>query len=294
MTSESAGWERAATSADLTVWLPGEVPVYFQKLRATDEAGFRMGARGFDASEEPVHRVVIAEDFYLGTFPVTQAQYRALAVAGLDPSPSGFAGDLRPVEQVSWHHAEQWCQGLEKRWSGLRHESRDGSRVTVKRLGLPWEAEWEYACRAGTETQYCSGDGETALREVGWFEGNVPKKETQPVGRKAPNGWEIYDLHGSVVEWCADVYDANAYRKRPDGWNAREWCVDDAGKDALYRDDDHRRRKDPDRVLRGGSWYLEPWWCRSAFRVWWGPGNRYHDLSFRVCLVPGPAKPPAR
>ncbi|MGE3163579.1 MAG: formylglycine-generating enzyme family protein [Planctomycetota bacterium] len=289
--TESEGWQRAHGEADLAVWLPGDVPLFFQRIQATDARGFRMGARGFDGREEPVHRVVIAEEFYLGTFPVTQAQYRAVAeAADLDASPSRFEGDLRPVEQVSWHDARRWCEVLESLWPSLRQGKGDAPRVRVKKLGLPSEAQWEYACRAATETDYSSGDGEAALAEVGRYSGNSGE-ETQPVGTRLPSAWGLYDMHGNVDEWCEDVYDANAYRKRPDGWVATAWTAADAGVDAEYGDEEQRRNKDPIRVIRGGSWFFVPRRCRSADRNRWRPDNRDVDLGFRVCLVPGPAEP---
>ncbi len=261
-------WEQARLDSDLTLSLPGGVPMFFRRIPA---GKFRMGSRGYYSDEEPAHEVVIAQEFFLGTFVVTQEQWRVVAkrcpTLKKQTDPSHFKGKRRPVEQVSWEDANVFCAWLAK-WKGLP----DG----VGKVRLPTEAEWEYACRAGSETEYYNGDGETALAAVAWYDANSGS-ETHPVDER----WEkhpfgLYGMHGNVLEWCRDVYDAQAYRKREDGQEAWEWIPEDAG-DA-----------DP-RVLRGGSWFDPAGLCRSACRNGSRPDARYWDFGFRVCLVLGPS-----
>ncbi|MFO0874442.1 MAG: formylglycine-generating enzyme family protein [Phycisphaerales bacterium] len=302
----TAGWLRAKGEADLTLWLPGDVPLFFRLIPAAPD-GFRMGERGQQVEAEPIHTVRIARAFYLGTFPVTQHQYRAVAARwpdlrlDRDPSHLKERGDFHPVEQVSWDDAVRWCAGVHERCvdGALRWTTKPGSPSlgTIERIALPSEAEWEYACRAGTETEYWSGDGEAALAEVGWYQGNSEdstrpggRKSTHPVGEKdAANPWGLHDMHGNVDEWCEDVFHPRAYRKRVEGWAARAWTAADAGEDATeYGQRSGAGTSNPDRVIRGGSWSGSARYCRSAFRNRWWPDNRFGDLGFRCCLFPGP------
>ena len=149
-------WDQAARHADLTLTLPGGVPMFFRRIPA---GSFQMGSRVVSPVEEPLHRVVITRDFFLGTFVTTQEQYQAVAkrCPALEnaPDPSYFKGLRLPVERVSWLDATAFCEWLTG-WNGLPPE--------IATARLPTEAEWEYACRAGTDTDYYTGDGETALR----------------------------------------------------------------------------------------------------------------------------------
>ena len=278
-----AVWEQAARDADLTVALPGRVPMFFRRVPA---GRFRMGSRIGNDYEQPVHTVVVPHDFHLGTFVVTQEQYRAVAGRCADlkqaAEPSGFEGARRPVEQVSWHDAVAFCTWLNS-WKGL-------PRGCVARL--PTEAEWEYACRAGSDTDYYSGDGEAVLADIGWYEGNSGR-ETHPVDeRPEAHPFGLFGLHGNVWEWCQDVFDPQAYRKRPNGWVARHWTAADAGEDAHYWSDDYRKLgRNQARVLRGGSWFNSASFCRSAFRDRDWPFESGRSVGFRVCLVRGPSCP---
>jgi formylglycine-generating enzyme required for sulfatase activity len=236
---------------------------------------FLMGSRGYRPEEEPRHRVVIPRPFYLGTFPVTQEEFACFRPQHLNH----FHGKPKhPVENVSWDDAREFLVWLGKK-------ARDLPRGFVPRL--PCEAEWEYACRAGTETDYYNGDGEGALRQVGWHGEGLETGGTHAVGeKKEKHPWGLHDMHGNVLEWCDDVWDGKAYAKRRGGWMARAWSDADAGADA-ERDDGM-----PLRVLRGGSWNYVPDWCRAAFRDWRHPGNRCRVRGFRVFLgLPGPAEP---
>jgi formylglycine-generating enzyme required for sulfatase activity len=265
------------------ILLPGRVPMHFRRIPRGE---FLMGQRGLSAREEPVHRVVIQEDFWMGETPVTQAQFEVWTKAEGIEHRNDFAGRAdHPAENMSWHEAVGFCEWLTRTRAGEFPEGFVQAR-------LPSEAEWEYACRAGTETDYYSGDGEAALAEVGWYDGN--SEQTQPVGRKDPNAWGLRDMHGNVWEWCADVFDPRAYRKRkceqvgkdgPVCWLAHEWTVDDAGADAEYWRDEDKKQRSPVRVLRGGAWGVTAGGCRSAFRGGFRPSGRGWSGGFRVCLA---------
>lgn len=162
---------------------------------------FLMGSPDDDrhglAPEKPQHRVTITKPFYLGVYEVTQLEFARMMRA----NPSNFKGDMkRPVEQVTWNHAVEFCRRLSAK-----------ERV---RYRLPTESEWEYACRAGSTTRYCFGDSESQLGEFAWY-GDNSGKATHPVGQKKPNAWGLYDVHGNVWEWCADWYGTNYYRASP-------------------------------------------------------------------------------
>jgi formylglycine-generating enzyme required for sulfatase activity len=289
------GWLQAERDSDLTFYLPhpdGDVPMFFRRIPAGE---FRMGSRGNDPSEEPVHRVVIPQDFHLGTFPVTQAQYRAMLkhyhradyiiYNNEVCSASRLQCDLRPVKGlVSWDEATTICRAISTAPFFQDSLEKMGLANDEWQTGLPCEALWEYACRAGTETDYINGDGETALNEVGWFDEDSTNSETHPVGELPANKWGLYDMHGNTWEWCADVYDAKAYRKRVDGWTAAAWSGEDAGKDAALCKNAYLG------VIRGGSTVMSSEGCRSAHRRTIKPGYFIGDLAFRVCVFRGSVK----
>jgi len=211
--------------------------------------GSAPGEEGAQADERPQHRVVISRPFYLGKYKVTQAQYASVT----SNSPSYFHGDDLPVEQVSWGDAQAF---LQKAGHGLR---------------LPKEAEWEFACRAGTATAYYSGNDEAALSAAGWWgHGSQPFRGnssfgTSPVGRKIPNAFGLYDMHGTVYEWCTDIYAPDYYRNSP--------ALDPTGPSA-----------GEDRVLRGGSWEGEAGMCRSANRNAFNAKSHGYLVGFRVVM----------
>ena len=149
---------------------------------------FMMGAEDRRMDEKPVTKVTITQPFYFGKYEVTQEQWQAV----MGNNPAYYKGTNLPVEQVSWNAAQAFLTNLNERVKGYRFR-------------LPTEAEWEYACRAGTTAQYSFGDGDAALPEYGWFTGNGERK-THPVGEKKPNPWGLYDIHGNVWEWCQDWY----------------------------------------------------------------------------------------
>jgi formylglycine-generating enzyme required for sulfatase activity/uncharacterized caspase-like protein len=230
---------------------------------------FWMGAaqdeEGASSDEYPQHQVTIAP-FYMGKFPVTQAQWKAIAAlpkmnADLDAKPSYFKGDNLPIEQVSWDDAIEFCARL--------------SHKTGKPYRLPSEAEWEYACRAGTTTPFYFGD--TISTEQANYDGNHTygsvkkgqyREKTTPVESFAPNSFGLYDMHGNVWEWCQDVWHGN-YENAPE--NKKPW---EDGDDRDFR------------LLRGGSWDDFPQDCRSAYRRGLRRDAQNNDIGFRVACAP--------
>jgi formylglycine-generating enzyme required for sulfatase activity len=193
---------------------------------------------------------MISRGFWMGTMEVTQRQWRAVMVAG-NWKPSTFEGHDHPVETVSWEDAREFCQKLTK--------------ATDLPIRLPTEAEWEYACRAGATTDYDGGDGEQTLKKSGWFTGNSGR-ETHPVGQKAPNRWNLHDMHGNVWEWCQDLYSPAA--------------------PATLTDPVRSSRAPPEwRVLRGGAWSSEPGRCTAGFRLGAAPETHDSSYGFRVCFT---------
>jgi formylglycine-generating enzyme required for sulfatase activity len=224
------------------------------KLAFIPAGEFQMGSpeSGSDAysDEKPQHTVRITKPFYLGVTEVTQEQYERV----MGSNPSGFKGAQLPVENVSWEDAMEFCRKL----SELSAE-RSAGRV----YRLPTEAEWEYACRAGSTTKWSFGDAESSLGDYAWFPGNAGSK-THPVGQKKPNAWGLYDMHGNVWEWCSD-------------WSRREYtttAVDDPTGPAIGSL----------RVIRGGGWYGDARGCRSAYRHRFTPALRLDFLGFRLAF----------
>ncbi len=215
--------------------------------------------------EKSQHEVTV-QPFFMGRFEITQAQWKAIASLSkverdLEPDPSYFKGDKRPVEKVSWYDAVEFCQRL--------------SKLTRKEYRLPNEAEWEYAARAGTTTPFHFGD--TITSNLANYRGNYtyadePKgeyrEETIQVGSFPPNAFGLYDMHGNVWEWCQDKWHDN-YEDAPD--DGKAWISGNSS----YR------------VIRGGSWNLFPIYCRSATRYNNNPVLDYVSFGFRVvCMVP--------
>jgi len=253
----------------------------------------------FFENEHPQHRVRITKPFYLGTYHVTRGQFRQFVADtryktdaekgekpgafGWDPDKKEFGfkakyswrkvgfeqTDEHPVVNVSWNDAKAFCEWLSKK--------------EKKTYRLPTEAEWEYACRAGTTTRYSSGDDPETLAKVGNVADATAKAQfpdrtwmikasdgyvfTSPVGSFQPNTFGLYDMHGNAWQWCADWYDGDYYAKSP-------------------ADDPSGPTTGSIRVFRGGSWYDYAGYCRSADRRGDTPGGRYYDLGFRVSQVP--------
>ncbi|MFN7568214.1 MAG: SUMF1/EgtB/PvdO family nonheme iron enzyme [Microcystis sp.] len=213
---------------------------------------FLMGSSERD-NEKPPHQVKV-NSFAIGKYPITQAQYQAV----MGNNPSRFKNNPQnPVESVSWDDAQAFCQKL--------------SQITGKTYRLPTEAEWEYACRAGTTTRYYFGDNDNQLGDYAWGRENS-NRTTHPVGQKKPNGWGLYDMSGNVWEWCEDDWH-DSYAGAPDDGTA--WI-------------DNDNRSQSQKCLRGGSWYYIPNFRRSASRDWYNPDIHIHVNGFRVaCVSPG-------
>ena len=271
-----------------------ETAVFFKKNYGMDF----LTADSFK-DEHPQHRVRITKPFYLGAYHVTRGQFRQFvkdsgyktdAEKGDNPGAYGWdakkktfdfnkdyswrnAGfeqtDEHPVVNVSWNDAVAFCKWLSK---------KEG-----KTYRLPTEAEWEYACRAGTTTRYSSGDDPETLAKVANVADATARAKfpdwkwtikasdgyvfTAPVGKFKPNAFGLYDMHGNAWQWCADWYDADYYTKSP-------------------TDDPTGPSGGSDRVSRGGSWINGAWYCRSAGRYSREPGFRVIILGFRASLVP--------
>jgi len=201
-----------------------------------------------DSNERPVHKVCL-DSFWMGKYEVTQTQW----VKVMGNNPSGFKGDTRPVEKVSWNDVQKFLQKL-------------NDQAGKEMYRLPSEAEWEYAARAGTQTVYSFGNDADRLDEYAWYYANSGGK-THSVGQLKPNAWGLYDMHGNVWEWCQDRYDKNYYSrspsKNPDGPSSGS-----------------------NRVGHGGAWSFYARDCRSAFRVSGAPDDRFNDLGFRLLRTP--------
>ena len=172
---------------------------------------FLMGSADGEPDEAPPHEVTL-DAFWIDRTEVTQAQYGKLVLG----NPSHFKGDDRPVEQISWADAALYCN-LRSKAEGLEpcyDEETAKCNFQASGYRLPTEAEWEFACRAGSTTPYAFGTDPSSLGRHAWFADNAGKK-TQPVARKLPNAWGLYDLHGNVAEWCNDVYAADYYAHSP-------------------------------------------------------------------------------
>ena len=223
---------------------------------------FRMGAdSGFtDISDETPHNVTV-DAFQMSATEITQAQY----IEVMKTNPSYSQEDHRcPVEQVRWYDAVTFCNKL-SRAAGLHpcyNLSTGECDFTKNGFRLPTEAEWEYACRAGTSTAYYTGDTEEDLSRAGWYYGNS-EAITHPVGRKEPNSWGLYDMHGNVKEWCNDWWDPDYYNISPD----KNPTGPETG---------------PLRVFRGGSYLRQADACQSAYRNAGPPEKIYRTVGFRI------------
>jgi formylglycine-generating enzyme required for sulfatase activity len=236
---------------------------------AAEEWKCLAGVAGVDVEAQ---RLVSVPRFWLGRFPITQAQWQVVAgwpqlERELDPDPAQFKGVDRPVEGVSWHDAQEFCRRLSKR--------------TGRHYSLPSEALWEYACRAGSTTPFHFGP--TISSKLANFHGNYtyasgPKSDyrehTTPVGCFPANALGLHDMHGNVWEWCLDRWHPSPRQGPSDG---RPWLEPAEELPPVGREL---------RLLRGGSWFGEPHFCRSACRTGVHPGALDDGVGFRVCCLP--------
>lgn len=235
------------------------------KLKLIPSGSFVMGSsnnqprRGDDESQ---FQVTLTQEFYLGVFEVTQADYEKV----MGSNNSFFQKEVirnedssrYPVEQVSWEEAAEFCKKL----SDMEAEKKNG-----RLYRLPTEAEWEYACRAGSKTAYHFGESADRIADFAWIRANSEGK-THPVGGKKPNVWGLYDMTGNAWEWCQDEYGEYPLGSIQDPQGAKE---------GEYH------------VLRGGSWYHDATFCRSASRYHAIPSDR-HNFGFRVAMTVVKAK----
>ena len=261
------------------------------EMVAIPSGSFLMGSPETESEryddESPQHEVTV-QSFFLSKYPITQAQWREVARLPqvnreLDPDPSGFKGDRLPVESVSWQRAVEFCDRL--------------SAVTGRTYRLPTEAEWEYACRAGTTTPFHLG--ETITTHLANYDGSVyqqeskgqDRKQTTNVGSFPPNAFGLYDMHGNVWEWCLDHWHENYDGAPTDGsaWLDQSVLLTETRERITTESSDSLTAEDEgeSHVIRGGSWFSYPRNCRSASRGGNHPYHRYYPIGFRVvCVVP--------
>lgn len=204
---------------------------------------FTMGSSVGKEWDSPPHQITISKGFQIGKYEVTQAQWKAV----MDSNPSLNSGRSNPVEQITWNECQTFISKLNEIDSAYTYR-------------LPTEAEWEYCCRAGSDTKFCSGNEEMNLGDYAWFHNNSYSK-THPIGQKNPNSWGIYDMHGNVLEWCQDWYDHDYYDNSPN--------IDPQGPSS-----------GSERVYRGGSCAVSAKGCESAYRGSNPPyyGDWYHGV----------------
>ena len=256
MPTPSAGKLKASPTGTVVPVTPTAAPVVPPALLPIKELTLDLGGAvtmklilirpgKFMMGEVDPQEVTLTKPFYMGATPVTQAQYEAVMGA----NPSFNKGAANPVDTVVWDDAVEFCKKL--------------SAKTSQAVRLPTEAEWEYACRAGTQTAFSFGDDESASGDYAWHNGNSGGT-THPVGQKKPNPWGLCDMHGNVWQWCADWF----------GDYPKQAATDPQGPASGTA-----------RVLRGGSWNYAPHDCRSATRGSNSPEGRFVDFGFRVVVT---------
>ncbi|MBT3199643.1 MAG: formylglycine-generating enzyme family protein [Phycisphaerales bacterium] len=232
------------------------------KLALVPAGKFVMGSPkseiGRNKNEGPQHEVTISKPFYMGVTEVTQAQWKTvMEFIPWEEHIYAKSGDNYAASCVSWYRANEFCDKL--------------SLKLGRKVWIPTEAQWEYACRAGGKTIYGFGDDASKLGDYAWCHDNTWKageKYTHKVGLKKPNAFGLYDMHGNVHEWCRDVYDEKFY--------ANSKSVDPENITKEYT-----------RILRGGSWCSDQYHCRSASRDWCTKGRRFNYYTFGLRIVVG-------
>lgn len=218
-------------------------------------AGGRFSMGDEDEIDATPHEVVVSP-FYMDKYLVTQSEYERV----MGDNPSRWKGGGNPVEQVRWSDAARYCNKRSE-LEGLQPcYDLDSWQCDFEAAGyrLPTEAEWEYACRAGTKTAYYFGDSPSKLSDHAWFEDNAGGKP-RPVGGKPANPWGLYDMHGNVWQWCNDFYQVDYYQQSPER-------------------DPRGPKTGETKVVRGGAWKFSADSCRSGYRYNENPG--YADVCF--------------
>ena len=254
---------------DLTLDLGGGVKMEMVLVPAGE---FDMGSNEGPGEERPVHKVKISKPFYTGKYEVTVAQFRAFVDATKYQTEAEKAGNKgwgwdrgwKELTGVNWKMPNFPPEGNYPvcliSWDDAQEFVKWASKQTGRKVSLPSEAQWEYACRAGTTAKFNLGDQDSDLEQAAWFRMNSGV-QTNAVGQKKPNAWGLYDMHGNVWEWCADWY-ANY---------SAETAADPQGPE-----------QGQFRVQRGGSWISDPGFCRSAYRASNAPDARLDSIGFRV------------
>ena len=225
-----------APKKNLTIDLGGGVTMEFVLIRP---GTFPMGEK------QSAHKVTLTKPFYLGKYHVTQEQWERV----MGNNPSHFKGLKNPLENASWEDCQVFVRKL-------------GEKMPGQTFRLPTEAEWEYACRAGSTTRWCYGDAEAGLGEYGWYDRNS-SGTTHPVGEKKPNAWGLYDMHGNVWQLCADWYADYPPGDVTDPVGPATGTV---------------------RVTRGGEWNRNAYHATSAFRGKTSPALRFKSLGVRLVV----------
>ena len=263
---------------EITVELPGGAkmamvwvePGSFM-MGTTEEQEQHLRRKGmwdkWNENEQPAHEVTISQGFYLGKYEITQGQWKAVMGGRPWAGKANVQEDPNhPAVYISWND----LQGFSRRLN---------SKAGEELYRLPAEAEWEYACRAGTTTLWSFGDDEKQLKNHAWYYDNTWKegeKYAHAVGKKQPNPWGLYDMHGNVYQWCADWHQRNYYQESPP--------ADPTCETASYH-----------RVIRGGCFDDAPSNCRTTYRSMNDPSDRNHSVGLRVtCITPSSQSPSRR
>jgi formylglycine-generating enzyme required for sulfatase activity len=265
---------------------PGDVPHDKDlklKLVWCPQGSFKMGAPKAEGGQEPIE-VTLTRGYWLGQYEVTQSEWRAVmntepwkddrlrrrALGGSGPKVVKEGADF-PATFISWDDVIDFCRKLTER------ERQAGRLSNDWEYTLPTEAQWEYACQAGTETKFSFGDDESKFGEYAWFAGNTRDNRKRQgeahahrVGQKKPNPWGLYDMHGNVKEWCRAIYTETL----------------PGGSDPEVNPDE--RTEASTRLVRGGGWFGGAFLCTSAFRGWASPSERGYYQGFRIARSPVP------
>ncbi len=228
-----------------------------EKFVLIKAGSFMMGSNEYE-NRQPIHKITIDYDFYISKYQVTMKEYLEFVNSTNSNHPIWIETDYHfkdqnfnndaPIMGVSWKNAKAYCK-----WRSKKEE---------KTYRLPTEAEWEYACRAGSTTKWSFGDDDSKLEEYAWYSKNSNGK-AHPVGDKKPNPWGLYDMHGNVWEWCEDDGSDN-YDTTPRGGSA------------------NKSNNSGEKVLRGGSWVNPAYGAHSSFRFKFNPSFRINDVGFRL------------